>query len=996
MRVLLAVTVTFALSVALLSTPQLALADTWNDVGTTGSQGIYSMAWAGTNLYAGSTTGNVFRYDGGTTWTNVGDFGAGLNTQLVWNGTDLFAYAGDGHMYRHNGGDSWSDTGGALAGGTGKLCWTGTYVYLTCDNGNAYRYDGSNWSGVGSPGGTASSGVAWTGSSLFAAFRNGGVYLYKGGTTWESWGAPDGTTPRSIVWNGSNIYLGCRNGHVYRCDGKSVWTDTGNTCGNWVNDLLWDGNDIYAACEDGNVYRYSAGAWATTSGPGTSFDALESLAWTGGNVYTGSKNGSVFRDGDLVTPTTITSLSRDDGSAGIPVDINGTTFGATMGNSQVFFGATPCAATDYESWSDTDIRVLVPAGAPKGTCSITVVRGGCISNGKKFTVKDPVPPPPPTLTSTPPDSKGNFTVYGQTGYDSSPVNIFVNYNNGGWHRHGTVTAGPGLGFYQYKFTKMKAGTYRIYSNYWGLVGSVMTLSRPSSTVTVQVNPSITSISPSSGPPGTEVAITGSGFGGSRGSGGSAAGASYVSFNGTRATGYSKWTDTKIVCTVPDGASTGPVKVVVNGASSNKSAFTVCSPAWYLAEGTTAYGFSTYITIQNPNTSAVSCRVTYMTGSGPKAIPEVTLPASSQLTINPQSELGDMDFSTKVECTDSKKTIAVDRTMTWTGTGAKSPEAHASVGVPSPAKAWYLPEGSCQWGFETWLLIQNPNEGEATCTVTYMTEGKGPKAVQHRVPGKSRMTCSMIEDLGFPADASIKVESDIPVIPERAMYRNSRREGHDSIGTTAPAQDYYLAEGATGYDVGYVTYVLVQNPQGSPTDVTITYLTGTGQVAGPSFQMEPNSRKTVRLNDQLPPNMDVSTKVHGSAPIIAERAMYWDNGTGEACHDSIGMSMPHTTFFLPDGETSNGRETWTLVQNPNSEEVEVEISYLTPSGKDNVTFGDKIPANSRKTYPMAERLSGGRASVMVRSKDPARKIMVERSMYWNDRGAGTDTIGGYSD
>ncbi|MBN1288833.1 MAG: hypothetical protein JXA49_04260 [Actinobacteria bacterium] len=26
----------------------------------------------------------------------------------------------------------------------------------------------------------------------------------------------------------------------------------------------------------------------------------------------------------------------------------------------------------------------------------------------------------------------------------------------------------------------------------------------------------------------------------------------------------------------------------------------------------------------------------------------------------------------------------------------------------------------------------------------------------------------------------------------------------------------------------------------------------------------------------------------------------------------------------------------------------------------------------------------------------RKIMVERAMYWNGRGAGTDTTGGYSD
>jgi hypothetical protein len=127
-------------------------------------------------------------------------------------------------------------------------------------------------------------------------------------------------------------------------------------------------------------------------------------------------------------------------------------------------------------------------------------------------------------------------------------------------------------------------------------------------------------------------------------------------------------------------------------------------------------------------------------------------------------------------------------------------------------------------------------------------------------------------------------------------------------------------------------------------------------------------------------------------------MYWGAGTplGEACHDSIGMDSPHTTFYLPDGETYNGMETWTLVQNPNKINVTVEISYLTPDGKGIVTFNDIVPANSRKTYNMTDKIGAGRAAIMVTSRTTNGKIMVERSMYWNNRGAGTDTIGGYGD
>jgi hypothetical protein len=237
---------------------------------------------------------------------------------------------------------------------------------------------------------------------------------------------------------------------------------------------------------------------------------------------------------------------------------------------------------------------------------------------------------------------------------------------------------------------------------------------------------------------------------------------------------------------------------------------------------------------------------------------------------------------------------------------------------------------------------------------------------------------------------------VPVIPERAMYRYDKREGHDSIGTTSPATSYYLAEGTTGW--GFTTYILVQNPNSVACDVTVTYMTGDGPRPQEAFEMPASSRKTIRVNDVLP-GTDLSTQVTGTRPIIAERAMYWGAGgaLGEACHDSIGMAAAHKSFYLPDGETTNGRETWTLVQNPNASAVQVTVTYMAAAGAGNVTRTETIPANSRKTFNMVEH-SGivGRAAIMVSCTTSGKKIMVERAMYWNNRGAGTDTIGGYSD
>ncbi|MHB8894276.1 MAG: S8 family serine peptidase [Candidatus Geothermincolia bacterium] len=511
------------------------------------------------------------------------------------------------------------------------------------------------------------------------------------------------------------------------------------------------------------------------------------------------------------------------------------------------------------------------------------------------------------------------------------------------------------------------------------------------------SPVITNLVPVRSKPGDTVTIQGSNFGthsgSSSGASGGAAGSSYLSFNGVVATQITSWSDTSIVAVVPEGSTSGAVTVVTGGGTSNTNkAMTLYYPAWYLAEGTTAWGFDTYISIENPNATAVTANVTYMTSSGAVNGGTVTLPAYSQTTVNPRDRLGDADFSTKVDCTTADKSIAVDRTMTWTGEGSDSPEAHASVGVTSPAETWYLPEGSSAWGFETWLLVQNPNGQAVTAAVTYMIEGADAITVNKTIPANSRASFSMADDIG-EHDASIKVVADAPVIPERAMYKDDRAEGHDSIGTTRAATAYYLAEGTTAW--GFTTYVLVQNPNTEAATVTLTYMTADGPEAQEPFTMEPNSRKTVRVNDALD-EKDFSTMVESNRAIIAERAMYWDTDASESCHDSIGLAGAHTSFYLPDGQTSEGRETYTLVQNPNEADVVVEVTYLTSSGAGNVSFQDTVKANSRKTYSMADRGINGRAAVMVTCKTAGKKVICERAMYWNERRAGTDTIGGYAD
>ncbi|MBN2169489.1 MAG: IPT/TIG domain-containing protein [Actinobacteria bacterium] len=495
------------------------------------------------------------------------------------------------------------------------------------------------------------------------------------------------------------------------------------------------------------------------------------------------------------------------------------------------------------------------------------------------------------------------------------------------------------------------------------------------------------ISPSSANASEELIIKGKYFGENRGS-------SVVKFGDTVATEYTYWSDSVIKVLAPVGVVSSDVTVTNNLGTTKGVAFTAL-PTYYLPEGSTEWGFDCYFTIENPNNSNVSANIHYLTNSmGEIPGGTVELGPKSQLTVHPADVLGIMDFSILVNCQEDRP-LSVDRTMAWTGNGALSQEGHSSIAATTPSKTWYFPEGSSSWGFECWLLIQNPNNYEAICQVTYMNEDSTPVMVEKRVPAKSRQSFDISTDIGN-RDVSMKIESSIPIISERAMYRNFRREGHDSIGAIKPSNDYYLPEGCTGYANDFETWILVQNPQDTANKVAITFFTESGMIDGPVIEMPANSRITIKASDHVGNNVDVSTKIHGEKPIVSERAMFWAADTGEACHDSIGLNEPHKSFCFPDGQTSDGVETWTLIANPNDSEVEVRISYLRPTGSDNSVFTDTIPAYSRKSYNMADRITNGRAAIMVESLTENKNILCERAMYWNNRGAGTDTIGSFSD
>jgi hypothetical protein len=224
------------------------------------------------------------------------------------------------------------------------------------------------------------------------------------------------------------------------------------------------------------------------------------------------------------------------------------------------------------------------------------------------------------------------------------------------------------------------------------------------------------------------------------------------------------------------------------------------------------------------------------------------------------------------------------------------------------------------------------------------------------------------------NVSTVVSSDRPVVAERAMYGAGRqKDGTDSIGTTDTSKTWYLAEGATAG--GFETWVLVQNPGDSEADVKLTYQTESGEVAGPTFKLAPRSRKSVFVADTVQ-TYNVSTVVSSDRGVVAERAVYCNDR--KCATDSIGVTETSKTWYLAEGATAGGFETWILVQNPGEQTAKVTLEYQTESGEVTGPALTLAP-KSRQSVNVGSTVSTYNVSTVVSSDRP---VVAERAVYFS--------------
>lgn len=432
---------------------------------------------------------------------------------------------------------------------------------------------------------------------------------------------------------------------------------------------------------------------------------------------------------------------------------------------------------------------------------------------------------------------------------------------------------------------------------------------------------------------------------------------------------------------------------------------------YLAEGASSSFFNVTCSVANANLTPAHVLLVFTRSDGRRIGRRLVVPARGHMRFSSQADpdIGSAEFGLTI---DSDVQVAVDRTMTWDASGVEY-GAHAETAVAALSDHWYFAEGATHSGFNLFYLLTNPNSSSASVSIAYLRPSPlAPIVKVYAVPPESRLTVWVDqEDAALSSTdvaAVVTTSASTPIIVERAMYRDGAGRvfdaGHDAVGVTAPALDWFLAEGATG--TFFDTFVLLANPNDADADVRVRFLLPSGSVVDQRHVVAGNSRLTLWVDASSPQlaSTGVSTTINSEngVPIVVERAMWWPGPTASnwlEAHASAAVTSTAAKWLLAGGESggTRGAATYVLVANTASLGAVVDLTVL---------FGDRTPVTRAVAVEATSRYGfdvttifpeavGRTYGVLVEGRDPGAALVVERATYWNGGapfwGAGTNAV-----
>jgi autotransporter-associated beta strand protein len=297
--------------------------------------------------------------------------------------------------------------------------------------------------------------------------------------------------------------------------------------------------------------------------------------------------------------------------------------------------------------------------------------------------------------------------------------------------------------------------------------------------------------------------------------------------------------------------------------------------------------------------------------------------------------------------------------------------------------YYLSEGATGSFFDFEIALANPNLTPAPVVIDYLREDGTTVAQALTLPAQSRRTVRVDDVPGLDAStvsAVVRSTDALPLLVERTMrWDSSGYGGHTGEAVLAPRTQWLFAEGHQGF---FDTFLLLANSGQQSATATVSFLRQNGGPVTRVYTLAPRSRTTIYAGS-IPElhNQSFGITVVASAPIVAERAMYFSGPRPfEGGHESPGVNEPSTEWFLAEGATGSYFDTFVLVANPNPDDAQVRFKYLLSSGQ-TVVRDVTVGPHARQTIlvdAVDPLLANTSVSTVVTSNAP---VIVERAMYW---------------
>ena len=375
-----------------------------------------------------------------------------------------------------------------------------------------------------------------------------------------------------------------------------------------------------------------------------------------------------------------------------------------------------------------------------------------------------------------------------------------------------------------------------------------------------------------------------------------------------------------------------------------------------------------------------------------AMHDVTLAPTTRTTIRVDEIAGLEATAVSIVVTSpTGAPIIVERTMRWDASGYGAHTEKATAGL---APAWHFAEGS-QGYFATYFLLANPHDVENNAHVTYFREGTGALVRDYPLPPRSRVTIDAGSDVEL-IDRSFgaRVTFDLPGVAERAMYFGARQSpaftgGHASAGVTAPATNWFLAEGATG--TYFDTFLLLANPNATEADVTFTFFPAGGSPVTRMHRLAAEERLTlnIALEDPTLASAAVATRIESTQPIVAERSQVLAaRGLARSAQQLRRHRRRHVLGpRRRPRRRSRHTQTYILLANAGPDASNVIITFLREDGS-TIVKAFTVPAATRFNVAV-----GGLGSDVPELADESfgavitatHPIVVERSVYMDVNG-----------